>query len=1268
MIVMIAAVLLWILQEPLDADLERLADDRVEVRQAAAARLVERFLSEGPVLRRRAEEAGDPEVRARLKEIIASGELLVDRREFARHLSARARAAYPDLEADLFGGDVERREKAFRIIARSASTFGDQEDPLRWFFLSNGECRKLAPCLPGLIRGGEDLERVRLAWIDLVVQRPLFLDSARARRWSSELFRDASPSVRREAMTKLIRTAAFDAVAPDLLGELDSLDTNLFPVLDQAIAERKLEAGFPYLCRRLREKEITNTIVALILENDVRPMIPEVFRAYAEGVRIDNRQLEWLPRAELRDVVLKKLEGTAENKHQAFSAMAHLRMVDQVDRVAGLLSDPDWSVRSSALAYFQTTGVDASRHAKAVAQCVAEYWAGAREGKDPGYAVDAAANLLTRWNARAEAEGLIPLIWNKASVRESVTMIRTLKPAGAAKKVVEFVDEKDLPLAGPLLALLGDLKAKEEFLSRKDVVLKIVESPARDLWNDSGRSVLFAAAGFGVREVIPVALRWEKDDLRRWNAAWALGDVWSVHEKIEALESGDPWRRYLGAWSIGYKGPQEALDKLWSMIGHADPEVRKAIASSLHQFRPPDGGPRLLQLVDDEDREVVRHAVWCFLDLTCRGKEETYYFLRDYPHSFTLKWPQGKDFITHPHPHLRLAAARGLTPEIARSNPALLEPLLRDSDTGVQRVAWKLYEEAGGRKDPTLFARRVLEWRTDGLDLTWSLRDLAGLVDPEVLGPLVLQFLEQLQDGTKAVRTRTVESTVKYDRSRLIVTACTVLGQCRTYAAEEALLNLIESPDQNFVRAAAEALGAIRSEKAIPTLMDLLTTNQSTPAAAALGEIGVIGPDFLDETQPALGPRIAAVGRARHRDAIDQVVTLIRHRDWSLSNSAESAFDAMARTEDAARILGLAHSPFAHRRARMLKLLRRMEAPELASDVARFLDDAPEVAVEAARALQAQRRTFRADQLPVDLSKVPATVLAALLPVLEQPDADRCLPRILDSLRRPWTDRAGPEIYSTLQILARRGDAKVLSEVVEAIRRLPEDRRYGLGAELARGYGKAAAEYLRSELGGTSDYTRREAARVLASIGDRASRPEIEKLIVDTANGSGNGPDVRALLQGGFDDLAGKLIEKNPDGPSLAVAALHGLPAAKRKVLRLLRADGPTSLIDDLPAAEDPAGHLQWGVADGLERLERGVRLQETGATVRISIAPEVRDLLDLQTLRMSWSEYDTLHSVIAKLSGAPYRRLACYWSSPGVLKVDTLDRVREHWIRRLSR
>jgi len=81
-----AAVLIFLLQDTLDPDLQGLSDDRLEVRGTAAARLVERFPAESAPLRRWADEAKDPEVRARLRDIIAAGALLVDRRGFTKLL------------------------------------------------------------------------------------------------------------------------------------------------------------------------------------------------------------------------------------------------------------------------------------------------------------------------------------------------------------------------------------------------------------------------------------------------------------------------------------------------------------------------------------------------------------------------------------------------------------------------------------------------------------------------------------------------------------------------------------------------------------------------------------------------------------------------------------------------------------------------------------------------------------------------------------------------------------------------------------------------------------------------------------------------------------------------------------------------------------------------------------------------------------------------------------------------------------------------------
>jgi HEAT repeat protein len=1260
-----AAVLLLLAQEAPDSDLRGLSDDRLEVRGAAAVRLVERFPVEGAALRRWADEAKEPEVRARLRDIIAAGELLVDRRGFSKLLSPETRASYPELEADLFSTDLERRTQALRVLARSGSSPGPRGEPHALFFMTQAECRQAVPLLAGLIRGGDDLEPVKSAWIDLASLRPSVLASPRALTVSREMFRDPSPQIRSQALQKLQKTPAFDQEAPRILADLDSVEKPMRIFLAQGIIERRIEAGYPYVARLLGEPELAGTLAGQIIDKEVQALYPEILRAYEMGEAVTYHLLENLPRADVLAAVLRKLDGSSTDKVAAFAALDHLKIDGLSDRAASELVCPDGKVREAAVNYLQRHGSTASKHAKAVANCIVECWDGTC---DLEFGIYAATGLLGTWKAVQEIEALIPRIKDKSSFYQSVSMIQAAKPPHVAKQLIQLVDGKDPEFSAAVLKMIGELDAKEEFLSRREIVQRLLIPPGHRSWGDYGHSLFTSAAKFGMREIITMLLEWDRDANRQGWTATGLGYLWTVEEKLEALRSEEAARRHLGAWSISYQGPKEAHERLRKMSTHEDPEVRRALAYSLGQQKDAEGWALLVRLTRDENPQVSEQAAWALLERSHTDKIVPW---GEEGHGYTLDFEVGKDFLGSKSQSLRLAAVRGMTPQWARGNPAALETLMADPDLAVQRTVWRFVEQNPDLMEPALLLRRAMASMTDACELRWTLNRLGARLPPEEIAPLVHQFLEDLIAEKKEIKPRTFQHShgdVVYDRNTVIQEACSLLGTFGYRKAEPTFLALLHSPDPKRRDAVLDGIGGVAGEKAVPKLTELLTVQYPFAPVKALGRIGIFGPDFLDPKKEALACRLQAVQQARSRSCFDAAAALIGHQDWAVTIAAVDTVGAMAQSNDAVRILRLAYTPYAQNRAKLLATLARLRAPELAAEVAVFLDDEPIVAVAAAQFLVAQ-----GVKVPFNIQQIPPPALVVLLPLMDKNEAKAALSRLQEESRRPWRENRAMEALGILKALVRHSNPDLLSELLAAIRRMPEGRRQDVFLDLVDGYGKAAIGFLREEIRQGSDYMRLAAARALAAAGDTESRLEIEQWLLEKPHGYGRGADMAALLRGGFTETAERLLEKHLDEQSLAIAALGGMEQAKRKVLDLLRAMGPVpwSLLDQLHASEDPnrwESKLLWSPLDGVQRLEEGVATQRSGEQFRLSAAPGVRGKLDVRALNALWSEYFVLSNLIPPLGGQPFRRWAWYWESPGVLRVDDPIRVRDYWIDRFAK
>jgi len=1256
-------------QENLESLLDRLKDDRVEVRDGAVDRLVQLFPAHEAALRDRAGTATDPEVRARLMGVVRAGELLVDRQEFSRTLSPRVHAAYPALAQELFSTDLDKRLGAFRTIARSATAPGPKDDPHRDFFMTREDCRTAVPFLTGLLQDGEMHEAIRLAWIDLVAQRPFLIAHPRVGRVTRPLFGDPSPKIRSEALQKLHATAAFDEEARVLLANVGTLDEHTLYFLDQAIPLRRIEEGYPHLENRLRLPEIGDRIARLILEHDIKPLIPAVLRAFDGGSRASGYPLDRLPREEVLRILLRKLDGSAEDRIYAHSCLDQLRIDDQGDRVALELSNDSWKVRGAALNYLQKFAYGNPRHAKAIARCLADFWDG--KGIDPknmGYVGSTAAGLLGACKATCEIEELIPRITDTRNFYQAFSMFRSLGPAGAAKRIVPLADADDPAMAGEVLKFLAEINAREEFLSRRETVLRMIrEARTEQAWSSYGLHLTHAAARFGMRELVPLLMSWDKDERRRWVAASALGHLWTVEEKLKALECEDPWLRYLGIWSVAERGPEEACARLRTMDRHPDPEVRWAVAFSLSRFPAPECATLALRLSTDADPNVSSSAAWSFLGLKCHEREDGGFIYReDAGHGYTLDFNDGKNLLAHPNASIRLAAARGLTPELAREHPEILEPLLRDADLPVQKFAWDLYTTTLGETDPPLMARRFLEWRTDACELYFGLPRMAARVKPDVMAPLVYQFLQEVLSGKKAFKDRSFQhnhgSTV-YDKAALVAAACQVLGTCGYREAEPTLLALLDSPDEALRRAALGGIGGLKSPKAVPKLIELLSTDLGQEAARALGETGIFPRGFLDPEQKALALRVLAVYTACDPAWFDAIAALISHPEWSVSSMAAESIGRLARSDDSARVLRLAYTPVPQLRAKLLVALRRFRAPELAGEVAGFLDDDDVVAYEAARFLSAQEVRVPLEKLSIDLRTAPVFVLEELLSVIGRSAARPLLPRILEQALATGTDRDYPTSVNAAKALARHGEPGILPDLIARLGGQVPYRRNLILPDLIRGYGPAAADYLRRELRAGDPSTKHISACALAEWRDRDAADDIECTLLYDLSGNDRGAAFQALVRLGSESSARLLLQTSADDRTTAVAARMGFVEAREEILERLRK--PTAacvpLIQELNRAWSPdlcESALRWSREGGF--------VDSTGR-VRLTFAPGVREAIPDRLLMTKGSIDVSIGEFATRLSVAPYPRWSFTVTPDGAVRMDEVDRVREAWIERLS-
>jgi len=1244
-------------QDSADVLLERLGDDRIDVRSDAAARLVELYPEHEAAIRRRAEAAADPDLRARLADIVRRGERRVDRRAFARNLSPRVRAAWPDVEEELFGDDLARRAAAIRTLGQAGTDAG--VGPRRGFFMAHRDARATVPFLTRLLDDGADPEPLKSAWIHLVAARPALLEHPRVEAATRPLFRDVSPRVRALAFELLHATPMFDLEAEQLLANPDAVSPAVRPRLEDGIVRRKIEKGYPLVVRRLGDIGRREALIGAIFEHEVRQLVMEVVRAVPH---LSSYLLERVPRPDIEAALLGLLEGPPEGRRWGMAGLTQHRFPGHEARAVAELASRDGDLRIAALGYLRDLAPADAGHAKAVARRLRELWE--REAEErPSSEVAAACDILRLWTAREEVEALLPSIRDADALMYAGPMIRETRPPGAVRALATLAGDEDPKLRKFALRLLGELEAWEALRGRSTAVIRTLKEAGDAEWLYEILPLATAAASCGLREILPVVLGWQDHPARKGHVPALLARLWTDEEKRRALVGDDPKRRALGAWSIAYAGPSELDAVLWALHEHPDAQVRAAVAFALGRRRFPDGESTALRMARDPDPDVAAYAAWSVLVLKDpEGARST--------QGARLKVDDAVDLLNHPQAQIRCAALRSLPPEWVRTSPQTLEPLLADRDPQAQSLAWRLYLEHAPLGDPEALIDRLLAGRSDAAEICRDLAQLGQRVSPERLAPSVHRLLREVVAGRKAVAESTVyrmHGEARFDKGAVAEAACRLLGLARYRDAEPDLLRLMDSPDPSLQAAGLAGIGGAGGERAVPRLLQLLGAERSYEVQRALAEIGRLPADVCDPRHGQLEGRLRVAAAALHRDSFENAAALIHHSEWAVCLAAVDAVSFLARREDARRILDLAYTPIDSCRARLLRALRRFPAGELRAEVAGFLDDVPAVSFEAARVLAACGIEIDPETLPVSLDALPVETLVPLLPVLPREAVKLRIPRLLEAARPPWFQNRWPEAVRAARALARLGEPDVLPELMGLLRDYPEHSVSPVLEDVAKGFREGAVGALRDLLRTGGPEGRASAARLLAELDDRPSADLIE---VELLRSKGPGA-IRALLRLGRTESARAVLAAEKETRALAEAAVGGLPEARREAVGRLRAEPRevVGLIMALNRARDPElwdTRLGWSPAEGFARLEAGVRFIDREGGVRLRMSPTVRRS-DLWPPADGVSDETTLGWLFLSTPFGRFPRHSVYAAEDGVICVDDLESVRAVWTRRLS-
>ncbi|MDJ0618918.1 MAG: HEAT repeat domain-containing protein [Calothrix sp. MO_192.B10] len=353
----------------------------------------------------------------------------------------------------------------------------------------------------------------------------------------------------------------------------------------------------------------------------------------------------------------------------------------------------------------------------------------------------------------------------------------------------------------------------------------------------------------------------------RSGAAFALGEIKSeaaIPGSIKLLEHEDPDVRNTAALALREIKSDAAIPELIKLLEHEDPDVRRDTAYVLEKIKSEAAIPGLIQLLKDETSSVRITAASALGEI----KSE-------------VAIPGLIQLLEHEDSSVRITAASALgeiKSEVAI--PGLIQLLEHEASDVRSGAAYALGEIKSEAAIPGLI--QLLEDETS--DVRSGAAYALGEIKSEAAIPGLIQLLK---DETSDVRSG----------------AAYALGEIKSEAAIPGLIQLLEDEDPDVRSDAAYALGEIKSEAAIPGLIQLLEYEDPDVRSGAADVLGEIEFLFLkDKVFDVRDSAASALGEIKSEAAIPGLIQLLEHEDPDVRDSAA---DVLISIKSEAAIPGL---------------------------------------------------------------------------------------------------------------------------------------------------------------------------------------------------------------------------------------------------------------------------------------------------------------------------------------------------------------------------
>jgi HEAT repeat protein len=560
---------------------------------------------------------------------------------------------------------------------------------------------------------------------------------------------------------------------------------------------------------------------------------------------------------------------------------------------------------------------------------------------------------------------------------------------------------------------------------------------------------------------------------RRRGAAWALGEIQepaAVPSLIDALRDKDESVRKEADYALARIG-QAALPSLLKKLHEKDPDLRAAIIKVLGRIGDPRAVPDLVACLPD------------------------------------TSWPHNEDVRVC---DLAAIALEHISSEDAQ---AAIDTWREQVRVAAANSEWHARVRAGAQSAPT--TKAVDQLLQDLKNEEWSTRrDAVRLLGESGDDAAIPHILSTLKDSDSQVRWMAVKTLDQFqgeavikglleamrDEDHLTYDAAAIALSKRGDTAVAGLIEALSDTNINVRGNAAEALGNIGSEAAIPHLVDALDDTERPQwediricdiAAAALGKIGtkqsLLALEKWQQTSPH-APQIETKPLGEY--------TSLLQLDYAYAQiETDPRYNALVKFLDT-----LQESEWQDRRKAVESLqeyagtLRNAPDSEAIAKLASALhDDETLVRWTAAEALATIGDTTATPALLAALHDKSWTVRAAAVRALSEIDSDEAMPGLLETINDPNSFVR----ETTVAILGKVGNSAVAQQLLGALQ-------------------------------DTDSFVRRAAARTLGQIADKAIVPDLLELL-DDENDAVRWATIESLGKIGDPDAIPALVKKLQD-------------------------------------------------------------------------------------------------------------------------------------------